>query len=258
MNRRLLVLAAVVTTLARPANAQLVVTDPGNLAQAVLIADRTLREYDALLAQYQTLVRMSQGLGNMDRYRIPDMPMVGHDVSRWEYGGAWLKGLNAGDPDGAAYRASTRALRSPGYDLQQLPLDTRRAVESAYATVDVTDAVAEAGGQQVALIRNYSLRLQQAISALQRDVVSTDPRSHEMTAVLDKVAAGSLIARQQDMATNQLLSSALKQMLARSKQLRDSEAVTMNMRLGALRSGSTAGGALVHGAADDLRTWKQP
>ena len=258
MIRRFLVLTALATALTAPAHAQLVVTDPGNLAQAVLIADRTLREYDALLAQYQTLVRMSQGLGNMDRYRIPDVPTVNHDVNRWQYGGAWLQGLDTGDPGGAAYRASTRTLIPPGYSLQQLPPDARRAIESAYATVDVADAVAEAGGQQVTLIRNYSLRLQQAISALQRDVVSTDPRSHEMTTVLDKVAAGSLIARQQDMETNQLLSSALEQMLARSKQLRDSEAITMNMRLGALRSGPTASGALVHGAADDLRTWKQP
>ena len=122
----------------------------------------------------------------------------------------------------------------------------------------VTDAVAQAGGQQVALIRSYGRRLQQAIDALEGDVVSTDPRSHEMTAVLDKVAAGSLIARRQDMATNQLLSSALEQLLARSKRLRDTDAVTMNMRIGNIRSGRAAGASVVRGAADDLRTWQQP
>jgi len=74
-----------------------------------------------------------------------------------------------------------------------------------------------------------------------------------MTAVLDKVAAGSLIARRQDMAANQLLSHALEQMLARSKRLRDSEAVA-----GAIRSGRTASTSIVRGAADDLRTWRQP
>ena len=56
-----------------------------------------------------------------------------------------------------------------------------------------------------------------------------------MTAILDKVAAGELLGRRQDIATNQLLSHALEQLLARSKRLRDTEAATMNMRLGGLQ-----------------------
>ena len=66
-----------------------------------------------------------------------------------------------------------------------------------------------------------------------------------MTAILDKVAAGELLGRRQDMATNQLLSHALEQLLARSKRLRDTEAATMNMRLGGLRDGRAAGASLI-------------
>ena len=79
-----------------------------------------------------------------------------------------------------------------------------------------------------------------------------------MTAVLDKVAAGELLARRQDMATNQLMSHALEQLLARSKRMRDTEAATMNMRLLGLRDGRAAGTNLISGAANDLRTWRQP
>jgi conjugal transfer/entry exclusion protein len=256
--RRVIFTTLLISALAAPARAQFVVVDYGNLTQAVLIADRTLREYETLTAQYQTLVRMSQGLGNMERYRIPTVGDADHDVERWEYARAWLQGLNDGDPDGAAYRASTRRLEDPGYALQQLPAAARRAAEQAYATVEIADAVAQAGGHRIALIRGYSRRLQQAIDALESDVTSSDPRAHEMTAVLDKVAAGTLVARQQDMATNQLLSHSLEQLLARSKRLRDTEAATMNMRLGALRSGRAAAASVVRGAADDLRTWRQP
>jgi hypothetical protein len=255
---RVIVSVLLLIALAVPVRAQFVVVDHGNLAQAVLIAERTLREYDALMAQYQTLLRMSQGLGNMERYRIPTVVGTEHDVQRWEYGRSWLQGLNIGDPTGTAYRGSARRLEHPGYTLQQLPPAARRAVEQAYASVDIADSVAQVGGHQVALVRGYSRRLQQAIDALEGDVVNADPRSHEMTAVLDKVAAGSLIARRQDMATNQLLSHSLEQLLARSKRLRDTEAATMNMRLGALRSGQAAGTSVVRGAADDLRTWRQP
>ncbi len=110
---RILSATTLFVLLTAPARAQVVVYDPGNLEQAVLIAQRTLREYQELLAQYQTIVRMSQGLANLDGYRVPSIPMTAHDVGRWEYGRPWLQGLNTGDATGAAYRQTTRTLESP-------------------------------------------------------------------------------------------------------------------------------------------------
>jgi hypothetical protein len=60
------------------------------------------------------------------------------------------------------------------------------------------------------------------------------------------------------MAANQLLSHILEQLLARSKRQRDSEVVTMNMRLIGLRDGRKAQKALLDGAANDLDGWRQP
>ena len=256
--KRLLLGALILMAFPGPVRAQFVVVDLGNLAQAVLIAERTLREYEALIAQYQTLLRMSQGLGNLDRYRTPPIVATEHDVQRWAYGRSWLEGLNSGDPTGAAYLASARRLEDAASTLNQLPPSARRAAEQAYATVEIADAVAVAGGHQVAVVRGYIQRLEQAIEALEGDVTSTDPRAREMTAVLDKVAVGALIARRQDTAANQLLSHSLEQLLARGKRLRDTEAATMNMRLGALRNGRVAGASVIRGAADDLRAWRQP
>ena len=246
------------TVLAVPARAQIVVHDPGNMAQAVLIAERTLREYQTLWAQYQTIRRMAQGLGNMEQYRIPTIATASHDVGRWEHGRPWLQGLNSGDATGAAYWQTTRRLERPGGTLRQLPSAARRAIEQAYATIEITDSVAQMGGHQVALVRGYTGRTQQAIEALEGDVLNGLARYHEMTAILDKVAAGELIGRRQDMATNQLLSHALEQLLARGKRLRDTEAATMNMRLTGMRDGRLAGSSVVRGAANDLRTWRQP
>src|SRR5207302_10216687 len=139
-----------------------------------------------------------------------------------------------------------------------LPAPARKAVENAYATVEITDSVAEIAGHQVALVRGYNGLLQQVVQEFQNDVLNTLPRYHEMTAVLDKVAAGELVARRQDMATNQLLSHALEQLLARGKRMRDTEAATMNMRWIGMRDGRVAGDSLVRGAANDLRNWRQP
>ena len=256
--KRFIVVLLLVSTLAVPAHAQLVVIDPGNLVQAVLIAERTLREYETLWAQYQTILRMAQRLGGMDRFRTPPVFVARHDPSRWTYGAPWLQGLNSGDNRGVLYRQVTRPLDRPGTALNRLPPAARKAIEQAYATIEITDAVATIAGHQVALTRGYSGPLQQAVQELENDVVHARSSYHELTAILDKVAAGEVLGRRQDIATNQLLSHALEQLLARNKRLRDSEAATMNMRLGNLTDGRAAGASLVRGAADDLRTWRQP
>src|SRR6266436_9704503 len=251
---RIMSLTFTVLLFAVSARAQFVVIDPGNLAQAILIADRTLSEYNTLLQQYQTILRMAQGLGPLDRYRIPTIGITGHDPARWPYGAPWLQGMNSGDARGTLYFQTARPLERPGALLAQLPPAARKAIEDAYATIEITDSVAQIGGHQVALVRGYSGVLQQATQALEADVMDSRSRFHEMTAVLDKVAASELLARRQDMATNQLMSHALEQLLVRSKRMRDTEAATMNMRLLGMRDGRAAGASLIQGAADDLRT----
>src|SRR5579864_4576584 len=255
---RVVVLALIVSLVSSSARAQLVVIDPANLVQTILIAERTLQEYETLVQQYQTILRLSQGLGAMGQYRIPVIGITGHDVGRWTYGAPWLQGLNSGDPRGTLYDQTARRLERPGAELAALPAAARAAIEDAYATIEITDSVAQIGGHQVALVRGYSGLLQQATQALEADVMDPRSRFHEMTAVLDKVAAGELLARRQDMASNQLLSHALEQLLVRSKRMRDTEAATMNMRLLGLRDGRAAGTSLVSGAANDLRSWRQP
>src|SRR3954465_1508474 len=256
--RRMLVGVWLLTMMTVPAHAQLVVIDPGNLEQTSLIAERTLRAYQTLVAQYDTLLRMAQALGNMDRYRVASVSISRHDPNRWTYGAPWLQGLNSGDVRGERYRQTTRPLASPGGIIERLPTTARKALEDAYATVEITDAVAEIAGNQVAQVRGYSGALQSAIQALEADVVNPSSRYHELTAELDKIAAGALLARRQDTATNQLLSHVLEQLLARGKRARDTEAATMNMSLANLRDGRTIGASLIAGAASDLRTWRQP
>lgn len=258
MVRRMLITGVVVATLATPARAQWTVFDPSNFAEAVLIAERTQQHYEELMAQYRTILRMGQGLGSLDPYRIPSIAATGHDVARWPYGRSWLQGLNSGDPTGTAYWATTLPLERPSALPARLTAAARRTLERQYATIEITDSVAMMGGHQVGALRGYHSQLQRAVEDLEGDVMNGLERYHEMTAILDKVAAGELLGRRQDMAANQLLSHALEQMLARSKRLRDTEASTMNMQLVTWRDGRAANDALVRGTGDALRTWRQP
>jgi hypothetical protein len=256
--RRILTAALITLACAQPLHAQLLVIDNANLAQAILIAERTLREFNTLVSQYEIIQRMAKGLGSLDSYRIPTIGITSHDAARWEYGRPWLQGLNGGDATGEAYLRVARQLERPAGAFTTLPRAARQAIERAYATIEITDSVAQLGGHQVALIRGYSGQLQNAINVLEADVVSTALGYHETTAILDKIAAGQLLARRQDMAANQLLSHTLEQLLARSKRQRDSEAAAMNMRVMSLRDGPAAARSVLRDAATDLRTWRQP
>jgi conjugal transfer/entry exclusion protein len=216
MIRRCITVLVVVGFTATPAHAQLAVIDPANLTQAVLIAQRAQRHYEELQAQFRTIRRMAQGLGGMQGYRIPAITATRHDVGRWQYGRPWLQGLNSGDATGSAYWATALPLERPAAVPAGLTAAARRVLERQYATIEITDSVATMGGHQVALMRGYHGELQRAVQDLEGDVLNGLLRYHEMTAILDKVAAAELLGRRQDMAANQLLSHALEQMLARS------------------------------------------
>ena len=258
MVRRVASGIVLLTLVATRAQAQLAVIDPANLVQAVQIAERAQRHYEELQAEYRTILTMAQGLGNMDRYRIPAIAASQHDVGRWLYGQPWLQGLNSGDASGTAYWATTIPLERPGTLPGALTAEARRTLERQYATIEITDSVAQMGGHQVGTLRGFGGLLQRAVQFLEGDVLSSLTGYHEMTAVLDKVAAGELIGRRQDMASNQLLSHALEQLLARSKRLRDTEAGNVNMQLLMWRDGPAVNDAFVRGASDALRSWRQP
>ena len=81
---------------------------------------------------------------------------------------------------------------------------------------------------------------------------------HEMTAILDKIAAGELLGRRQDMLSNQLLSHALEQLLARSKRQRDTEAGDHEHAAHDVARREAANAAFVAGTGDALRNWRQP
>lgn len=258
MIRRTLAAIVILAVCATPARAQWIVIDPANLAQAILIAERAWRHYDELQRQYRTILRMGEGLGSMEQYRTPPIALTLHDAGRWEFGRSWIQALNSGDASGEAYRATTLPVLRPTVMPSQLPASARRAIERQYATIEITDSVASMGGHQVALARGYHGRLQEAVQALEGDVLNGLLRYHEMTAILDKIAAGELLGRRQDMLSNQLLSHALEQLLARSKRLRDTEAATINMQLTTWRDGRAANEAFVRGSGHALHTWRQP
>ena len=113
MSRRLLIILFAVALVAVPLRAQIVVIDPGNLAQTILIAERTAQQYDQLRREFEVIQRMAQKLGSLERYRIPPIFVTSHDPSLWDYGRPWIQALNTGDARGTAYFQTALPLQRP-------------------------------------------------------------------------------------------------------------------------------------------------
>jgi hypothetical protein len=258
-NRLIVAVTLTIALSARPAHAQLIVNDPTNIAETIALVQKTISEYETLVQQYQAILRMSQGLPSMSRYRTVPIPYASHDPSRFPYGAPWLTALNAGDPRGELYTQIARTAQRPDAAvLAELPLDARRAIENAYATIEITDSIAQRGAHQIALVRDYGGSLQSVVQLLENDILTPATALHQLTAILDKVAVGEVVGRRQDTASNQLLSHALEQLLAQGKRRRDAEVATMNMRLEMMQHGRDVGRSYIEGSAEALRTWRQP
>lgn len=253
--KRILIAVVCLLAVTRPAQAQWVVIDPANLVQSILIAQRTLNEYQQIVEQYTTLYRMARGLAEMAAYRTRAIVADRHDLSRFPYGSPLLDALNSGDPAGERYSSVVRPLAALS---ERIPAGARSILEKPFAALQIADAVSQRAIHQTAMIRASADDLARAIGVLERDVLSPSSDYHSMTVNLDKLAGAELIGRRQDSATNQLMSHVVEQQLVKVKRMRDTEAAAMNMRINGLEHGAAAQQAVVAGSADALTTWRQP
>ena len=125
------------------------------------------------------------------------------------------------------------------------------------ATVNVADAVAISATNDNGLLRYNGRREQEAIEALERQVV--DPSDEQSaTAVLEKISGAELIGTRQRQARTQFLTDIVEQLLVDTKRARDADATALNMQLTTWRDAKAANDAFVAGTGDALGRWRQP
>jgi len=249
------------------AAAQIVVFDPAVTAKNAAIAAVKEDVLSVLTDQGRTLRRMAgrlSALTNLDKYSLPDPPAWRiHwfiDDGTFLYANPYNAALNYGDGQGTSFAEVARQREPVGAELAQLTEeapDALAAIAAELATLDLADSTIIAGTDQTGQLRYNGRREDDAIGALDANVV--DPSgTQSATAVLDTISGAGLIRARQQQARIQFLAAIGEQLLVDNKRARDAEAAAMNMQLGRLRDGRTAGLALLAGAGDDLRTWKQP
>lgn len=249
------------------ASAQIVVSDPAITIKNAAIAALKNEVFDVLTNQATRLRKMAKRLSlatNLDKYAVTDTPEWRiHwfiDDGTFLYANPYNAALNYGDHAGSTFAEVARERITPGSELVGLGGEDTTAIDaiaSELATLDVADSTIIAGTDQTGQLRYNGRRELDAITALEADVVDPSP-SQSATAVLEKISGAGLIRARQQQARLQFLTGIVEQLLIDNKRSRDTEAAVMNMQLGRLRDARAANTALLAGAGDDLRTWKQP
>jgi hypothetical protein len=267
MNRsRIGIVAVAVMTIAGAAHAQWVVFDPANTLRNAVTAGLKDEIVTLLGDQRDRLRQMAHRLGpstHLRAYATQDVPEWRIHLFQFEqylFANGFNASLNYGDGSGAGFDQVAR--RRLGHadvfaSLSGADQRTTDAVRAQLATLDLADSSIIIGTNQTGQLRYNGRKEHAAIDALESDVV--DPSDDQSTtAVLDKISGASLIRTRQQQARLQFLAAIVEQLLVDNKRSRDTEAAVMNMRLEALRDGRLAGTAVIAGAADDLRVWRQP
>jgi len=242
----------------------LVVTDPATTFKNIVTAALKSQILDTLNEQARQIRRMARRLSvftDLAKYAVPD-------PTRWRsyryqdvnlYANPYVEALNFGDADGLAYDAIARQRMPVGDALAGFGEEgvAEAAVGAALATLDLADSAIRTGTDQNGRLRAGGKLEMRAVDALERDAVDPSP-AQSATAVLDKISAAVLLENRNREARIRFVSGIVEQLLVENKRERDSDAAAMNMQLGRLRDGRNAGLSLLAGAANDLRTWKQP
>lgn len=246
----------------RPASAQIVVHDSATTARNTNTA--VLKEM--ILAtqqqQHERLRRMATRLSahaSLDRY-VPANPPLwpARGPGRSLYAEAYNEALVSGDPSGSAYLDLAHQLMAAHSVLDRLESRPRRWLATQLASVDAADATIVAATHDVGRLRangrDHELR---SIDSLETHV--SDPSSTQSaTAVLDKIAGAGLVGARQRQARVRLLVAVVEQLLLDGKRARDIEAAVINAQLATWHGASAVNHAFAVGAADALRTWRQP
>lgn len=246
---RKIVVAAILAALLLPIalNAQFgfggIVYDPTNYANALLRYNQLVQQlaqlrqtYQQVLNQYNLALQMSRNLENMPaRYRA--------EFSSWRsftaddlYGNTagWVGAVNGAGPQSVspAYQQATIPLLSYSQaDLNAINPTDARNLESAYASLELTDGANVSALTTVGTIRANAQLVQQQIANLEQDSLSSDPTLNTEVTVLNKINASNVLTLRTLQDANNLRLASLEQQILQAKQQRDTDAANLNFAI---------------------------
>lgn len=231
--------------------AQFVVFDPSNYAQAVLQVLNLVRQYEWMLRQAQRLP-----IDMAARYHGHSVDWTKHELANLVYAQQLLEALNLGDPTGEAYRRAVDQLESPTDVIGLMPSGLAQRTASAYAALETADSISALAVDQAGRMRVDGAHNEQVAKDMEKDAVSTRDDFVTQTALLNKINGATVLQlRMQDHA-DKILTSVLEQMLVANQRQRDAEALLMNATITQWRYGAAYGGEMFRNTAANIDNWR--
>jgi hypothetical protein len=220
-----------------------VVFDPTNYKNALLrylqLQQQLLRlkqTYQQVSNHYQLAVQMSRNLQNMPaRYRAT--------FSKWRvfaandlYGNTrgWVGAVNGAGPQSIspAYQQATIPLLTYGQtDLNAINAADARNLKSVYASLQLADGANVSALTTVGNVRANAQTVQQQVSNLEQDSLSSDAALNTEVGVLNKINASNVLTLRTLQDANNLRVAALEQQVIQTKQQRDLDAANINFAI---------------------------
>jgi hypothetical protein len=253
MKRFVVSIATVAVALAflcSPVRAQLVVFDPATYVQAIAQVEQLIKQYEFLLTQAKRLpVNMAA------RYHAYTPGWAAHELGAVFYASGILKGLNDGDPGGAGYRSMADFLDSFPDVAWRMPDALRGPLATQYANIELADAVAIMGIDQVGVMRETSNIDLQVIDTMEADAGSGTDSFQTQTAILNKINATNVLALRLAAQSHEVLGDTLEQLIVDNKRKRDAETRLMNATVNQWRYGPSYGADLFSHTAANIGRW---
>ena len=243
--------ALAVALLSSPVHAQLAVFDPANYIQAIAQVEQMIKEYEFLIQQAKRLPVNMAG-----RYHAYTPGWAPHDPSSVFYAGGILKGLNDGDPSGAGYRSMSHFLDSFPDVAWRMPEALRGPLATLYANIELADAVATTGIDQVGQMRETTNIVLQVIDNMEADAFSGDDSFQTQTAILNKINGANVLGLRVAMQNHEFLGDTLEQLIVDNKRKRDTETRLINATINQWRYGPSYSADLFSHTAANIDRWR--
>ena len=139
------------------------------------------------------------------------------------------------------------AVGTYGPALGNIPTDQLSRVQTNYATVELTDGANLAGMQTLGQMRANAPQVEQSITNLENDSLSSDPDLNTEIAVLNKINAAGVVGLRNTQDTNKLLATLTEEQIIEAKRQRDAEAQAFNDHIQFMSQGQAAMAAVGRG-----------
>jgi hypothetical protein len=145
--------------------------------------------------------------------------------------GGWVTSINSGAGAVSGYGAATTPLQNYSTVWNSIPADQQEQIKRNYSTLEIKDGTNVNSITTLGTIRSNAPQVENAISGLEADSLSSDPNLNTEVGVLNKINAANLISIRNTQDSNKLLASVLEQQLAAEKARRDAEAQSVNNQI---------------------------